>query len=74
MTQPDFVRSLETDPALKGAVFDRAELLAWVASMWPHVAEDPDAGTWAGEFLEACQAGRRRNGPAGDAWIGSITT
>jgi hypothetical protein len=21
--------------------------------MWPHIEDDPDAGRWAGEFLEA---------------------
>ena len=56
MSQADFIRSLETDLAYRGVAFDRGELLAWVASMWPHVSEDPDAGRWAGEFAQACRA------------------
>ena len=39
--------------ALRGVAFERAELLAYVASMWPWIADDPDAGRWAGKFLEA---------------------
>ena len=31
----------------------RAEVLAYIASMWPWIEDDPDAGRWAGEFLEA---------------------
>ena len=53
MTQRDFVRCLESDLALRGVAFERAELLAYVASMWPWISDDPDAGRWAGEFLEA---------------------
>jgi hypothetical protein len=53
MTQRDFVRCLESDLALRGVACERAELLTWIASMWPHIAEDPDVGRWAGEFLEA---------------------
>jgi hypothetical protein len=33
--------------------FERAELLAYVAGMWPWMEDDPDVGRWAGEFLEA---------------------
>jgi hypothetical protein len=53
MTQPDFLAGLEHDLALRGVGFERAELLAYVASMWPWMEDDPDAGRWAGEFLEA---------------------
>jgi hypothetical protein len=45
--------------ALRGVAFERAELLAYVASMWSSVEDDPDAGRWAGEFLEARTALRR---------------
>jgi hypothetical protein len=53
MTQADFSACLETYLALRGAAFERAELLAWVAAMWPWLEDDPDVGRWAGEFLEA---------------------
>jgi hypothetical protein len=53
MTQRDFLGCLETDLALRGVAFERAELLGYVASMWPWIEGDPDVGRWAGEFLEA---------------------
>jgi hypothetical protein len=53
MTPADFLGCLESDPALRGVACERAELLAYVASMWPWIEDDPDAGRWAGEFLEA---------------------
>jgi len=42
MTPPDFVACLETALALRGVAYDRAELLAWVAAMWPWLEDDPD--------------------------------
>jgi hypothetical protein len=53
MTQPDFLACLESDLALRGVAFDRAELLPWVSSMWPWIEDDPDVPRWAGEFVEA---------------------
>jgi hypothetical protein len=49
MTQPDFAALLESHLALfAGVPYDRAELLAWVAAMSPHIEDDPDVGRWAG--------------------------
>jgi len=31
--------------------FDRAELLEFVASVWPLAEENPDAAFWAREFI-----------------------
>jgi hypothetical protein len=53
MTQPDFVEAVESELHLRGIPFDRAALLAFVASAWPLIVENPDPGFWAGEFLRA---------------------
>jgi hypothetical protein len=54
VTQAGFITMLESHLALCASVpYDRSELLAWVAAMWPHIEDDPDAGRWAGEFIEA---------------------
>ena len=53
MTQAEFTESLESELRLRGVAFDRAALLAFVASAWPLIAENPDAGFWATEFLAA---------------------
>jgi hypothetical protein len=52
MNQPGFFASLEIQLALGGVPFDRAELLAWVASMWPHIENDPYVTRWACEFVK----------------------
>jgi hypothetical protein len=44
MNQADFVQALESELHLRGTPFDRAALLAFVASVWPLAEEDPDAG------------------------------
>jgi hypothetical protein len=59
MTQPDFLAMLETDLALRGVAWARAELIAYVASMWPWMDDDPDVARWAEEFV-AAQAPPRR--------------
>jgi hypothetical protein len=53
MTQADFIPMRESQLALSGVPFERAELLAWVAFMWPYIADDPDSVRWAVEFVEA---------------------
>jgi hypothetical protein len=53
MTQPDFIALLEADLRQRPLAFDRAELLAFVASMWPWVEDDPDVGHWAQVFAES---------------------
>jgi hypothetical protein len=52
MTQRDFIPLLESDLALLGVAYDRAELLAWTACMWPWIDDDPCASRWAREFIE----------------------
>jgi hypothetical protein len=44
---------LATDLALRGVAFDRAELLAWVSSMWPWCEDDPNVRRWANGFVMA---------------------
>jgi hypothetical protein len=56
MTQHDFLSALESQLQLSGQPFERAELQAWVASMWPWCQDDPDPVRWAAEFLEARRA------------------
>jgi hypothetical protein len=51
MTQPDFIQAVESELHLRGIPFDRAGLLAFVASAWPLIEENLDPGFWAGEFL-----------------------
>ena len=53
MTQADFLPLLESQLALYGVALDRAELIEWVASMWAWIQDEPDAGRWAAEFIEA---------------------
>jgi hypothetical protein len=53
MSQPEFVEAVESELHLRGIPFDRAALLAFVASAWPLIQENPDVGFWAGEFLRA---------------------
>ena len=50
MTQVDFLAMLETDLALRGVAFDRAELLAYVASMWPWIETTPTPAAGPGSF------------------------
>jgi hypothetical protein len=35
-----------------GRPFDRQGLEEWLASVWPHIHDDPDPVRWAGEYLE----------------------
>jgi hypothetical protein len=53
VTQAEFVQALESELQLQGVPFDRAALLALVASMWPLAEDDPDVTRWAAAFLEA---------------------
>jgi hypothetical protein len=52
MTQHDFLSALESQLQISGQPFERAELQAWVAAMWPWILDDVDRD-WAGGFLEA---------------------
>jgi hypothetical protein len=55
MSPSEFIPSLESELALLGMPYARADLLAWVASMWPWIAEDADAARWASEFADSRQ-------------------
>jgi hypothetical protein len=56
MTQPDFTLALEQELQLRGIPFSRADLLAFVASVWPLAQDEPDPVTWANLFLAATAA------------------
>ena len=56
MTPADFLDALEAELRLRGVAFDRRALLAFVEAAWPLIAEDPDAGIWAREFIAAGNA------------------
>jgi hypothetical protein len=62
MSSTDFAAALEAELHRLGVPFDRAELLAFAACVWPLAADEPDPGRWAREFLEAAApcACRRR--------------
>jgi hypothetical protein len=53
MNQPDFLTALEQELRLRGIGFDRADLLEFVADVWPLAQENPDVAFWAQEFLES---------------------
>jgi hypothetical protein len=53
MTPTDFRAALEQELQLRGARFNRADLLDFVDSVWPLVQENPEVGFWAREFLDA---------------------
>jgi hypothetical protein len=56
MTLPDFLTGLELELRLRAAAFDRGELEAWAADVWPRAEDDPDVIGWAEAFLAARQA------------------
>jgi hypothetical protein len=56
MAQSEFLALLESELSLRGQPFERAELVEWLACVWPHVEDDPDVYFWAGQFLEAQRA------------------
>jgi hypothetical protein len=51
MSPEDFVAVLENQLRLQGLQFSRADLMAFVASAWPLIDDDPDVWFWAGEFV-----------------------
>lgn len=53
MNQQDCLQSLESTLQYRGVQFSRAALQAFVESAWPLIAEDPDPGFWANEFIDA---------------------
>jgi hypothetical protein len=59
MTQDAFAAALEQQLRAQGYAFDRAAVLAFVASAWPLIEDDPDVTGWARRFAEAGQAEAR---------------
>jgi hypothetical protein len=53
MTREDFTAALEQALQLRAVGFSRAELLDFVASVWPLAEENPDVDFWAREFIKA---------------------
>jgi hypothetical protein len=56
MNQADFVTALEQELQLRGFGFRRADLVDFVASVWPLARENLDVAFWAREFIESGQA------------------
>jgi hypothetical protein len=56
MTKAEFIAALEQELQLRGVAFSRADLLAFVASAWPLIEDEPDVMFWAREFLETGHA------------------
>ncbi len=53
MNQADFLAALEQELKLRRIDFRRADLLEFVADVWPLAQENPDVAFWAQEFLES---------------------
>jgi hypothetical protein len=59
MTRENFTAALEQQLRALGYTFDRAAVLAFVASAWPLIEDDPDVTDWARRFVEAELVGAR---------------
>jgi hypothetical protein len=55
VTPDQFLDAVRAQLDLLGVAHDRAALEAFVASVWPHVEEDPCPVRWARAFTEAGQ-------------------
>ena len=53
MTREEFSRQLEMELGLRGLAFHRATLAEFVDASWPLIADDPDLGRWAREFVDS---------------------
>jgi hypothetical protein len=53
MTAQDFLAQVEAHLQLHATPFSRAELMAWVQSTWPLIADDPCPEKWCDAFLDA---------------------
>lgn len=51
MTPATFLPLLESELLLLGVPFEQGELSVWLSGCWPLVADAPDAGRWAREFM-----------------------
>jgi hypothetical protein len=56
MTQDDFTLELEQELRLRGARFNRADLMQFVADCWPRIVDEPDVGRWTREFIDSGRA------------------
>jgi hypothetical protein len=56
MKQAAFLATLEQELRLQGRAFSRADLLAFVTSVWPLAEDDPAPAAWARDFIEAGRA------------------
>jgi hypothetical protein len=52
MTQAEFVKVIEALLSTAHVEYERRQLLAFVASMWPLIEDDTDVTFWAQRFLE----------------------
>ena len=53
MTLLEFVTGLEMELQFRGVTFERRDLDAFAADVWPLAEEDPDPIRWAEAFLIA---------------------
>ena len=53
MSQADFTAALEQELQLHGVGFSRADLLEFVADVWPLAQENRDPAFWAREFIDS---------------------
>ena len=53
MNQTAFTLALEQELQLRAVGFSRAELLEFVADVWPLAEENPDVAFWAREFIDS---------------------
>ena len=53
MTWDEFTQQLEMELRLCGVGFHRATLAEFVEASWPLIADDPDLGRWAREFVDS---------------------
>jgi hypothetical protein len=53
MTREEFTQQLERELRLRGVGFHRASLAEYVEASWPRIADDPDLGRWARQFVDS---------------------
>jgi hypothetical protein len=58
MNEDHFVKLLELELRRRFTRFSLADLLAFVADVWPVAREDPDVDRWTREFLDSGRCNR----------------
>ena len=53
MTRDEFSQQLQRELRLRGVGFHRATLAEYVEASWPRIADDPDLGRWARQFVDS---------------------